>query len=443
MDGRALFILKKTLFSWIADVAVIALIFCWRLPKRKGFTLRLLMLPTVIALTDPDFEALLHLPNVQQWFTLDNNLNFTYLVRFLLVLLALWFAFDTSIWKVMFYTTAAHILQHLISSLANLIQLSAFSGQDTPLYLAIRVALTLLVFVLVGVEQQYEKRYENVNVNNRFVILFSLCCTMLLNTLNAFVQDVWKMKSQVTFLYASIVSVLLLVILFGRREMRRKDDDRAVIEALLTQQAKQKQNEIRNMDLINMKCHDLKHQIQALRTMSDAAERGKSIDELEQAVMIYDSKIKTGNPTLDILLTQKNLRCEAEHIRFTPMVDGAALSFLSTPDLYAIFGNVLDNAMEAAVQLPNEENRQISLRVERQGQMVRVICENRFQGTLVSREGEIQTTKEDKNAHGYGLKSIAYMVKKHGGHLATQAEGNRFSLMILFPNAEKATENHK
>ena len=66
-----------------------------------------------------------------------------------------------------------------------------------------------------------------------------------------------------------------------------------------------------NVDLINRKCHDLKHQIAALRRISDRREREESIQALEQSVMIYDSVVKTGNDILDTVLTEKSLLCES------------------------------------------------------------------------------------------------------------------------------------
>ena len=76
-----------------------------------------------------------------------------------------------------------------------------------------------------------------------------------------------------------------------------------------------------NVDLINRKCHDLKHQIAALRRISDRRGAGEeSIQALEQSVMIYDSVVKTGNDILDTVLTEKSLLCESRGI--TPHLRG-------------------------------------------------------------------------------------------------------------------------
>ena len=106
-----------------------------------------------------------------------------------------------------------------------------------------------------------------------------------------------------------------------------------------------------NVDLINRKCHDLKHQIAALRRISDRREREESIQALEQSVMIYDSVVKTGNDILDTVLTEKSLLCESRGITLTCVADGDCLDFMDGVDIYTIFGNALDNAIESVTPL--------------------------------------------------------------------------------------------
>lgn len=54
-----------------------------------------------------------------------------------------------------------------------------------------------------------------------------------------------------------------------------------------------------NIDIINRKCHDLKHQIAALRDMCTKEEREKYIEEIQDSIQIYEAMVKTGNDVLD------------------------------------------------------------------------------------------------------------------------------------------------
>ena len=57
----------------------------------------------------------------------------------------------------------------------------------------------------------------------------------------------------------------------------------------------------------------------------------------------------TGNHALDVILTEKSLICKQKEIKLTCMADGKQLAFMQTTDLYSIFGNLLNNSIEAAL----------------------------------------------------------------------------------------------
>ena len=131
-----------------------------------------------------------------------------------------------------------------------------------------------------------------------------------------------------------------------------------------------------NVELINRKCHDLKHQIAALKQISDQSQRVSTIRSLEESVMIYDSIVETGNHILDTILTEKSLLCEARGITLTCVADGTALDFMDEMDLCTLFGNALDNAIESVEKLPDPERRLIHLSVSRQRGFLHIRVEN-------------------------------------------------------------------
>ena len=115
------------------------------------------------------------------------------------------------------------------------------------------------------------------------------------------------------------------------------------------------------------------------------------------------------------------------------MADGKAISFLADTDLFSLFHNAIDNAIEYEETLP-KENRFISVVVKRNGGMCLIRIENRFEGELVLSNGLPTTTKEDKTIHGYGTKSIARVVEKYGGSLSITNESGVFTLVAVFFN---------
>ncbi|MBQ8093394.1 MAG: sensor histidine kinase, partial [Clostridia bacterium] len=187
-----------------------------------------------------------------------------------------------------------------------------------------------------------------------------------------------------------------------------------------------------NIDKINRKCHDLKHQLKALEYLSDQ-ERMKQIRETQHAIDFYDAVVHTGNEALDVLLTEKSVYCMNRAIRLSCTVTSSRLQVIELVDLYTLLGNAIDNAIESVDRLDENEKKVISLNVSDLGQMLHIQIENYYAGTLELADGLPVTTKEDRDNHGYGVKSIRSIISKYGGDMQISLEGQVFSLQILIP----------
>ena len=100
---------------------------------------------------------------------------------------------------------------------------------------------------------------------------------------------------QVCLLYAMVCCFLVLWTQTGQQKRLALQHELDIQQQLRRQQKAQYEMSAENVELINRKCHDLKYQIAALKHISDQKTREKSIQSMEQAVMIYDSVVKTGN----------------------------------------------------------------------------------------------------------------------------------------------------
>jgi len=206
-----------------------------------------------------------------------------------------------------------------------------------------------------------------------------------------------------------------------------------VLERLRHEQQMQYDLAKENIAIINRKCHDLKHQMAAMRSMVSPENHERYLAEIEKSVRIYDSILKTGNEVLDTVLTEKSLYCEANHIAIHCVADGAGLEFIDAVDLYTVFGNALDNAIECVQQIEPTEQRMIDVLICREVGCLVVHIRNSMEGKLDFVDGLPRTTKEDNGYHGYGLKSIRHTVEQYGGHMNVKAENGWFSLKLLIP----------
>lgn len=205
------------------------------------------------------------------------------------------------------------------------------------------------------------------------------------------------------------------------------------MQNILHNQYTQYQQSRESIDMINRKYHDLKHQINALRSEGDPEKRSEWLDEMESDIRTYEAQNKTGNSVLDTVLTGKSLYCQKHGITLTCVADGTLLSFMDTMDICSVFGNALDNAIECEKKIPDKEKRLIHVSVSSQKNFVIICCENYFEGEIKFRDGLPVTTKQNSDYHGYGIKSIGYTAKKYGGTIAVQSQDRWFMLKVLLP----------
>lgn len=241
-------------------------------------------------------------------------------------------------------------------------------------------------------------------------------------------------------LVAGVGSLFFLYMQNSIEKQQWAEQERDMIRGLWERQQAQYRISQENISLINRKCHDLKYQMAALRALEDGKERDAQLRELEEAVMIYDSAIRTGNAALDTVLTEKSLHCEANQIKLVCMADASALEFMGNVDLYTIFGNALDNAMEYLMKLEETDKRIIKVTVFREKEFVVIRVKNPCEDDMTFVDGLPQTTKDGaggKGYHGFGLKSIRYTVEKYGGQMHCQCAKGAFELQIMLPVAEK------
>ena len=201
------------------------------------------------------------------------------------------------------------------------------------------------------------------------------------------------------------------------------------LQHVIRQGEKQYEISKETINMINIKCHDIKYKLQSA-LLTDYT--NQPIKELENTISIYDANIETGNKLLNVLFTEKSLYCEQKGIKFTCMIDGQKLNFIEDGDLYCLFGNITDNALEAVTQINEIEKRIINMTVKSKGDLILVQSENFYTGELSFENGLPTTTKTNKNYHGFGMQSIKMIVDKYNGTMTTSASDGIFHLNILF-----------
>lgn len=424
-----------------AELYIIEILFTLRLKKRNRFALRFIL--SSLAYFAVSF--LIPVP----WY---NGLYVTgmFLLIFALSLVALKVSYDESWMNIIFCGVAAYAAQHVAYSLYSLIMavtkidggaassIYTEGGSGSWNFFTALIYAECYMFVyaiswylfgrtLVGNGEIY--------IENMALMLVASVIIVIAIVINAFVVyyegDGRDALLIVSNLYGMLSCMLALMLQFSLKKRKKLEGELSVVGQLWQKDKEHYQLAKETIRMINIKCHDLKHQIRAVRIgQTDES----ALIELENSVEIYDSVVKTGNDALDVLLTEKSLYCERHSIRLTCMADGKLLSFMSPAEIYSLFGNALDNAVEHVCGYEDKAKRFIRLTVRGVGDVLAVHIENYFDGEIkLGSNGLPLTTKPDKDNHGYGMISMKIICEKYGGEIFAKASKNLYMLDMVIP----------
>lgn len=418
---------------FMIELLAACVVFLLPLKKRRHFLLRLI--PGLLLCALP---ALLYIPTTGVLLIATKYLPLLALAAGLV-----WFCCDVSSYDAVYCVLCAYATQHFAYSL--LVACSYWTGYYastwytnwlSPVYFLCYGGTYVLFYFLFARGLPEGGRYGSDARQSMVSVALVLPFAMVFSL----VAKIWFYEEGgrvflICQFYAMLCCFFVLWVQASQRKRSRLQAELEVQRQLRAKQQEQYELSRENIALINRKCHDLKHQVAALRTVRGEDEREASLREIERSVMIYDSIVKTGNEVLDTVLTEKSLLCERERISMTCVADGSKLGFMDAVDLYTIFGNALDNAIESVLAIPDPERRVIAVTVYTRSNLLLIQLENYYEQALAFRDGLPVTTKDQSGFHGFGMKSIQFTAEKYGGIMTVHAEDHLFILRVSIPMA--------
>ena len=443
-----MFEFSSTLFWYkllfMAEIIVAEAALVKNLRRRDNFTLRVFL--CVVALFLISF--LMPIVAYATWWTI-----IMFFLLFFFSLFALKICFKESWWNVVFCGLAAYTIQHIsyiiFSSVNDILSIALGETNNFNPYIKERLGLNYRTFLsaviylcIYGIAYTvaYFEYSDRINPDEvvklgraKFVVLAGIIIITdnIFNAISIYYQDMMMISFWIERGYNILTCMLSLQLQFSQLVEKEMETELKTVQHILFEEKKQYEIIKNNINTLNIKCHDMKHQLYSIKkNMTDVDQR--EINEMEEALMIYETIAKTGNETLDIILTEKNLMYSKDNVKITCIADGAQLNFIYPSDLYSLFGNAIDNSIEAVINL-EESKRNISVLIKSANSMVSIHIENYFAGELKMHNGFPVTGKRDKIYHGYGMLSMRTITEKYGGNISVEVNGNIFNLNIIFP----------
>ena len=450
MINDVLLIYLRIIVQFIAELALFEIIIFHFFERNKNFILRILLAVAIIFIVGFGLSFF--------YYFFGNTLIgrvFVYFLLFFTFIVSSKIVFKETILSVVFSLGVAYALQNIMYKTWLMIYVgfeqvgltNSWGEHFSIIYRVLYYSFILIFVVLTAFlfTKFFRKHLSQRNFSKKILIVTILC---LLTTIvlcsfqdvmfaklstvreNHFDDPVLYYLRQSGNLLSLLTCVLVLYLCSKSVVENRLEKEVEYLEHTIKQSKQQYEISKDTIEMINVKCHDIKYQIRSL-----AANNGNiSEDELKQlegSIKIYDSKFETGNQMLNVLLWEKSSYCEQHNISFSCMIDGENFDFLEPGDLYCLFGNLIDNALEAVTKIKDEKKRVIHLSAKRRGNMVLIEEDNYFVGKLEFEDGLPITTKDDRKYHGFGTRSLKIIARKYGGELTTSSSKNIFRLSII------------
>ena len=376
-----------------------------------------------------------------------------FFILFTCCAISLYFVYNISIQNIFLISITAYTSQHLAYQAYNVLttflsieeKLSFISYGDIPLnvnltYLniisfSILLIVYVIIYTIVFIIFNERINKDEAKISNFSIVLISgliLLIDIIINSIIIY-SDKFQGKevSIIICTYNILCCLMVLFLLFNILNIKQLKTELTITSQLLNKAEEQYKQNKENVDLINIKCHDLKHQIRSFGNKANIS--NETVKELENIINIYDSNIKTNNDALDLILTEKSLLCQKKNINLKCFADCSKLNFITEADLYSLFGNMIDNAIEAVTKIEDVNKRSISLIVRNALSCTSIFISNYYEGKIIlDNNGMPKTTKLNNGYHGYGLKSIKLIVDKYNGDFKIDIKDNIFMIQILF-----------
>lgn len=363
-----------------------------------------------------------------------------YFLLFILSELCLKLLFQERMGELIPCAVAGYLTEHIATQIFQLLfagmALEISGGTASLSQTAMFVLTDLAVFIVVsGLLWYIFARHATVISGSEQQMARLSIVTLAIILVLSSVRDQYAHESYALMVVSRLFSVccclFLLYIRYDILEQEKQALEQEKLRGIVTLERKQFEQSRENIELINIKCHDLRHKMEVWERRGGYADP-QELAEMKQLIGIYDSPVKTGNDILDTILTERSLYCEKHGIRLSCIADGEKLGFMTTGDICSLFGNAIENAIEAVSLLPDPGDRNISFQVRESRGMLVVTVENYYTGKLTVEDGLPRSGKGDDLNHGFGMKSIRNVAEKYGGEMTVLVD-EMFHLTVLVP----------
>ena len=322
------------------------------------------------------------------------------------------------------------------------------------------IALTVMYLVIKLIHKVYVNKKEEIS-GKELLLLFATLMTVMMGYFtfifvsNAYIEDlkkyVWNVHPEYTVLrviyqLVSFAAILISIIIYQKMKKVQREEKENILLAEQIENTKQHIREVEKLyaDIRALK-HDMGNHICVLENMfckietkenrtvpleDEEKELRKYLSELKNTWCESGAAIKTGNPVTDVIMTQKKKEAKEKGIEFECEFVYPVNTSINAFDVSVILNNAIENAFEATAGC---KSPYVFISAYRKKNAYMIEVRNCISKCIEidSETGLPETTKMNKESHGFGLANIRKVAQKYYGDIDICQEENRFSLTVM------------
>lgn len=256
-------------------------------------------------------------------------------------------------------------------------------------------------------------------IKNRYVLILSVCVTVLLNVVSFMLYDAIKQ------MYAEIMKAALV----------EQEKEHYYNQCRIMQSSAENMRKFR---------HDITNHLCSLHEMLENGRYKNADDYIQSLIKINgsgSSYSNSGNVVIDSILNYKLQRVAQLGCTVKADIALPAELELDPADMTIILSNLIDNACEA---LEKTDKREYSLKIIYTKGRLMIHQQNSYSGKVKRSGGKIATSKKDAENHGLGLGNIKDAAMRYNGIFKTEYDDRYFysSVLLYLSESVEAEENN-
>lgn len=302
---------------------------------------------------------------------------------------------------------------------------------------------TLLLIILLSINESITYKFKSLYTNsNRIFIIIDIYIWELVFVVTSLSVLFLQYPHAQIANFVTILIVLSIVISFVSFFLLISKNMKSIhyqsINKLYEKNIEEQVNYYNRLSQYNDDLRKFKHDYENLQIglltelkKGNIEEAVKYLNDCNNMINNPDSLYNTGNSIIDSMLYDKSSHVKDKNI--TINFNGVfPQNPMNTADLCAVFGNLIDNAVEACLKLPESVNKNIEIFLQQRQDYIFITFINPVMETVEIKNNTLTTTKDNKKEHGIGLYSVKKILKKYDGHLDLSCMDNLFTTKFDF-----------